>query len=106
MSMALLIIAFLAGILTVLAPCVLPLLPVIVGGSLSGEKIHRHKALTVTLSLGVSVIVFTLLLKVSTLFIHIPESLWMWISGGIIILFGLTILFPSLLNSLSKLNRS
>jgi cytochrome c biogenesis protein CcdA len=33
--MLLLLISFIAGILTVLAPCILPLLPVIIGGSLS-----------------------------------------------------------------------
>ncbi len=101
--MTLLLISFLAGVLTVLAPCILPLLPVIVGGSLTGEKIHRNKALTVVLSLGASVIIFTLLLKVSTVFINIPQSLWMWISGGIIVLFGIVTVFPNLLN-LSKLN--
>ena len=58
--MLLFLIAFIAGVLTVLAPCVLPLLPVIVGGSVSGG-VNRARAYTVALSLGVSVILFTLL---------------------------------------------
>lgn len=97
--MILLTISFIAGILTVLAPCILPLLPVIVGGSLSKDgnaEFNKKRAFTIILSLGVSVIIFTLLLKASTLFINIPESFWKWISGGIIIFLGLVMFFPKL----------
>jgi cytochrome c-type biogenesis protein len=93
--MTLLIISFVAGILTVLSPCVLPLLPVIVGGSLAGGTSYR-RALTVTLSLGVSVFVFTFLLKVSTVFIMVPPSFWNWLSGGILFLVGIFFVFPNL----------
>ena len=85
--------------LTVLAPCILPLLPVIIGGSLSDggtEGFNKKKTFTIILSLAASVIIFTLLLKASTLFIHIPEYVWKWISGGIIIFLGLVTIFPSL----------
>jgi cytochrome c biogenesis protein CcdA/thiol-disulfide isomerase/thioredoxin len=97
--MLLLLISFIAGILTVLAPCILPLLPVIIGGSLSdGDmgKFNKKKAFTIIISLGLSVIAFTLLLKASTLFIDIPEYVWKWVSGGIVLFFGLITLFPSL----------
>ncbi len=100
--MFLLLISFIAGVLTVLAPCILPLLPVIVGGSLSDGGtggFNKKKALTIILSLGISVIAFTLLLKASTLFIDIPEYVWKWISGGIVIILGLVTLFPSLWES-------
>ena len=93
--MTLLIIAFFAGILTVLSPCVLPLLPVIVGGSLAGGT-SRKRALTVTISLGVSVFLFTYLLKVSTAFIMVPPSFWNWLSGGILFLVGIFFIFPNL----------
>jgi len=97
--MVLLLISFIAGVLTVLAPCILPLLPVIIGGSLSNGGVggfNKKKAFTIITSLGVSVVAFTLLLKASTLFIDIPEYVWKWISGGIIIFLGLVTLFPSL----------
>lgn len=100
--MLLLLISFIAGVLTVLAPCILPLLPVIIGGSLSSGDVggfNKKKAFTVIISLGISVIVFTLLLKASTLFIDIPEYVWKWISGGIVIFLGLVTLFPSLWES-------
>ncbi len=100
--MILLLVSFVAGVLTILAPCVLPLLPVIVGGSLSddgNQAFNKKKAFTIIISLGLSVIIFTLLLKASTLFIDIPEYVWKWVSGGIIVLFGLVTLFPSLWES-------
>lgn len=96
--MILLLISFVAGVLTVLAPCILPLLPVIIGGSLSGDgkDFQRKKVFTIVAALSLSVIVFTLLLKVSTLFIEVPEYVWKWISGGIVIILGIVTLFPSL----------
>ncbi len=93
--MILFIISFVAGVLTVLAPCTLPLLPVIVGSSADGGRDNK-KALTIALSLALSLIVFTLLLKFSTVFINIPQEVWVYISGSIIIIFGLVSLFPSL----------
>ena len=100
--MLLLLISFIAGVLTVLAPCILPLLPVIIGGSLAEGGtggFNIKKAFTIILSLGISVIAFTLLLKASTLFIDIPEYVWKWISGGIVLFLGLVTLFPSLWES-------
>ncbi len=95
-------ISFIAGILTAIAPCVLPLLPVIVGGSVaSGE---RTRAYTISLSLGVSVILFTLLLKASTVLINIPQSFWEIFSGAILIVFGLIMVFPQLWDSLGFVN--
>ena len=58
----------------------------------------------VVLSLGISIILFTLLLKASSLLIDIPEDFWKWISGGIIFFFGLTMLFPNIWESFSLAN--
>jgi len=102
--MILLLLSFIAGLLTVLAPCVLPLLPVIVGGSVGGGKSLR-RAITVTASLSVSVVLFTLLIKASTLLIDIPAEFWQRFSGGIIIAFGLVSLFPSLWERLPYLSK-
>lgn len=81
-----------AGVLTILAPCVLPLLPVIVGGA-AGTRNKWYPFILVS-SLSGSVILFTILLKASTLFIDIPQSFWKIASGGIVLLFGLIWLFP------------
>lgn len=89
-----------AGALTVLAPCILPLLPVIIGGtSLNSEDNEtsglRH-ALIICISLAISVLVFSLLLKASTLLLGIPQFAWQAISGIIVILFGINLIFPML----------
>lgn len=100
--MLLLLGALVAGILTTLAPCVLPLLPVIVGGSLDqSSKRSRRRAYLITASLGTSVVLFTLALKASTALIGIPTSVWQWISGSILIVLGLFSAFPSLWENVS-----
>ncbi len=91
--------SFLAGILTILAPCVLSLLPVIIGGTI-GEQ-NKWRPLVVTGSLAVSVVVFTMLLKGTTALLGIPQEVWKWISGGLVILFGITMIFPSLWEKLA-----
>ena len=99
--MDLLVVAFLAGVLTAAAPCVLPLLPVIVGGSvLAGEggqesRSLRHPLIIVT-SLAVSIIVFSLLLKATTALLGVPSEVWAYVSGGIVVALGVTLIWPSL----------
>lgn len=92
--MIFLAIAFIAGVLTVLAPCILPLLPVVIGSSASGRS--KATPYIVVASLSISIILFTFLLKVSTAFISIPQSFWTTFSGVILAFFGLTLLFPKI----------
>jgi len=87
-------IAFAAGALTVLAPCILPLLPVVVGSAAAGRS--RYTPYVVVGSLALSVIAFTYLLKATTAFIAIPPEVWTYLSGGILVLFGVTLFFPGL----------
>ena len=115
--------ALVAGVLTTLAPCVLPLLPVIVGGSVSGASprpevasratvgvgsgpgqgptttlaratLPVRRALLVTASLGVSVVAFTLLLRASTALLGVPSTVWSTGSGGLLVLLGVGMAFP------------
>lgn len=107
--MILLIISFIAGILTILAPCILPLLPVIVGGSITDGESKLKKPLVIIGSLGVSVMIFTLVLKASTLLIDIPPYFWAFFSGSLILILGIVTVFPSLWGKLkinSLINRS
>ncbi len=98
--MTLFFISFLAGILTVLAPCILPLLPVIVGGSAAvkndSSSYLLRRALTITLSLAVSVVVFSLLLKATTALLGVPQQVWQLLSGIIVLFIGINFLFPEL----------
>jgi cytochrome c-type biogenesis protein len=93
--MELLVLSFAAGVLTVLAPCILPLLPIIVGGSLNGERNWR-KPLVITASLAVSIMFFTLALKATSSLLSVPTFVWETISGIVIILLGITLLWPGL----------
>lgn len=102
--MLLLLVSFLAGILTVAAPCVLPLLPVIIGGTaVKGVENKRNwrKPLIIAASLAGSVVVFTLLLKATTALLGVPPIVWQLISGGIVILLGVDFVFPKLWETLS-----
>lgn len=101
--MLLLLGALVAGVLTTLAPCVLPMLPVIVGGSLGpSSAASRRRAYVIAASLGLSIVLFTLALKATTALIGIPGNVWQWISGGILILLGLVSVFPSIWEHLSS----
>lgn len=95
----LIVVSLLAGVLTVAAPCVLPLLPVIIGGSIVADGDSRRatwRPFVIAASLAVSVIVFTLLLKATTVLLGIPTQVWQVISGVIVVLLGVNLLFPSL----------
>jgi cytochrome c biogenesis protein CcdA len=91
--MLLVILSLIAGFLSVLAPCILPLLPIIIGGSLTGND-SRKRPYIIVISLVLSLILFTLLLKVSTVLIGLDPTVLNYISGGIVIALGLVLLFP------------
>lgn len=90
------LLSYIAGLLTALAPCVLPLLPIILGGSLTGGKKDKRRPYIITASLVVSLIFFTLLLKASTILIGIDPHVWTIGSGVLVIILGLFMLFPDL----------
>jgi len=102
--MTLLIVSFIAGILTVLAPCILPLLPIVIGSSVGARS--KATPYIVIGSLALSILLFTYLLKVSTAFIEIPLFVWAYISGGILAIFGLILLFPQLWESLPFVSKA
>jgi len=90
--MLLIVISFLAGVLTVLSPCTLPILPIILGGSLA-EK-NKYRPVIITTALTLSIIIFTLILKETTVLLALPDMLWSLIAGSILILLGFFTIFP------------
>lgn len=96
--MILLLTSFLAGVLTVLAPCVVAILPALLARSVDGKR--THSPYWVIGGLAASVFLFSILLKSTTLLIDVPTMVWTSISGGIIVLFGLITLFPLLWDKL------
>jgi len=94
--MLLLLISFIAGFLTILAPCVLPVIPLIIGGSVSGNTKQKSRPYIIAASLAASIIIFTLILKVSTYLINVPPNALLYFSGGLVIVLGLVSVFPEL----------
>lgn len=90
--MPLFLLSYLAGVLTILAPCVLPILPVIIGGS--AEKTNRFRPYIIIGSFLVSTLAFTLTLQV--FFLYIPRSFLTNFSGSILAIMGLILLFPEI----------
>ncbi len=106
--MTLLIVSFIAGVLTVLAPCILPLLPVVIGSSMAGQAAsgrNRTTPYVVVGSLALSIIIFTYALKASTAFIMVPPQFWTYLSGGILTLFGIILIFPTIWEKIPGLGR-
>lgn len=101
--MTFLLISFVAGVLTVLAPCILPLLPVVVGSAAASSG--RATPLVVVGSLAASVVVFTFVLKVSVAFVNVPPDIWTYFSGGILAMFGFVLVFPTLWENLPFMAR-
>lgn len=95
--MILLFTSFLAGALTVLAPCVVAFVPVM----LARTATNQRQPWVILASLALSVIVFSILLKSTTLLIDIPNSFWSVVSGGIVLVFGIITLWPSLWEKIS-----
>lgn len=98
--MALLFISFLAGVLSVLAPCVIALIPILLARSADGTR-NRNPAFVIT-GLSISIFTFSILLKASTVLISVPTRTWQLVSGVIIIAFGITYIFPALWEAISQ----
>ena len=98
--MALLLVSFFAWVLTILAPCVLPLLPVILGAFVEDSK-DKWRPYIIIAALSVSIIIFSLLLKATTLFIWVDPIVWKLFSWVILILFWVITIFPNIWKNLS-----
>lgn len=99
--MSLLFASFVAGVLTILAPCVLPVLPVVIGGAAADKRRSILRPVIIVASLGLSILLFTLLLKASTALLGVPQSVWQFISGVIVIGLGISYVFPKVWEVLS-----
>jgi len=89
----LLFFSFLAGFATILAPCIWPLLPLVLSVSSSGGK---RKPFGLTLGVMTSFSIFTLFVSYLERFLHIDPNVFRLIAVIIIGLLGLALLFPSL----------
>jgi cytochrome c biogenesis protein CcdA/thiol-disulfide isomerase/thioredoxin len=85
--------AFLAGIVTVLSPCILPVLPVVLAGGAAGGK---RRPLGVAAGFIGSFSVLTLALSAIVKATGLDPEVLRWISAGLILAFGLVLAVPFL----------
>ena len=102
-ELSLIIASFVAGFLTVLAPCQLVFLPVIIGGSLSDTERNPYRIIG---SLLLSIIIFTLIIRGLALVLFIPNEIWIYIAGVLVLAVGVTFLIPSLWTRLPFISRT
>jgi len=90
----LLFFAFLSGIVTILSPCILPVLPVVLSGSVGGKR----RPLGVVAGFIASFSFFTLLLSALVRFLDIPPDSLRFAAVALLILFGTVMIAPPLRN--------
>ncbi len=93
--MLLLLFSFLAGLVTILAPCIWPVLPIILS-SVAGEKTNKTKPLGIAIGVMVSFAFFTLTLSYLVSVFHLDPNLLRKTAVFIIIFMGLTLIIPAI----------
>lgn len=84
--------AFLAGIVTILSPCILPVLPIVLSSSV--DTSGKWRPLGVIIGFITSFTFFTLFLSTIVRLSGIPAESLRFLSIGILIIFGLSLLIP------------
>lgn len=84
---------FLAGILSVLSPCVLPLLPIVLGSAVAA---HRFGAVALSLGLAISFVLVGLFVATIGFSLGLDGELFRRIGAVLLLVFGLMMLFPAL----------
>ncbi len=97
--------ALLAGLLTVLAPCAVTLLPGVVAPAMAqGQRGARAwtAPLVVAASLAASVFLATVLLKWLTVTAGLPPAIWRWLSAALLVVAALALWFPAAWDRVSE----
>lgn len=89
----LILFAFIAGFVTILSPCILPVLPIVLSGSLSGGK---KRPLGVVTGFVTSFTFFTLLLSTIVRATNVSSDALRGLAVIIIFIFGLVLVFPQI----------
>ena len=92
--MPLILLSFLAGVVTIAGPCILPLLPIILGTSTI--KSHSSRPLFIVLGFVISFSAFIILFSVFGHFIPVSAGTLRTIAAILIGVFGVAMLFPKL----------
>ena len=91
--MILIAFGFLAGLVTVASPCILPLLPIVLTGSVGEGRLRPLGVITgFVLSFTVFTLTFSLLVQAT----GISPNILRWFAVGLLGVLGLTMLIPKL----------
>jgi cytochrome c-type biogenesis protein len=90
---AMLVLAFLAGVLSVLSPCVLPLLPIVLGTAASENKLGP---IALAAGLAISFVAIGLFVATIGFAAGVDTGVFRAISAAILIAVGLVLLVPKL----------
>jgi cytochrome c biogenesis protein CcdA len=85
--------SFVAGVLSILSPCVLPLVPIIVGSALNT---HRLGPYALALGLAISFTVIGVFLATLGDALGVDQDLFRLIAAWLLLIFGLVLLSPQL----------
>ncbi len=86
--------AFLAGLVTILAPCIWPVLPIVLSSSLASKG--HQRPLGITLGIMLSFTIFTLSVSFLIRMFHIDPNILRIIAVIVIAFLGITMLVPAL----------
>lgn len=86
--------AFLAGVITVLSPCILPILPIILTSSIGGVNTGKSRPIGVVAGFIFSFTFFTLFLSTIVRLSGIPAETLRFVSVIVIAGFGISLLIP------------
>lgn len=86
--------AFLAGIITVLSPCILPILPIILTSSIGGVNTGKSRPMGVVIGFILSFTFFTLFLSTIVRLSGVPAETLRFVSVLIVAGFGISLLVP------------
>ncbi len=87
------ILAFFAGILSILSPCVLPILPIVLG---TAASTHRRGPLALAAGLSLSFVAIGLFLATAGHSIGLDADRLRYVAAALIVMVGVVLLFPSL----------
>ncbi len=93
--------AFLSGLVTILAPCIWPLLPIVLSSTLSGKG--RQRPLGITLGIIFSFALFTLVVSSLVKIFHFDPNILRLFAVIVIGFLGLTMIIPALSGLLESL---
>ena len=94
MNHTLAFLAVAAGALTVLSPCILPILPALLSASAPGEG--RHRPLWIVLGLALGFSLFGAVFTVFGTFLGLSNAALRYVAMAVLLFFGLSLLWPRL----------